>query len=82
MNNRQRQTLQAIFDEQANIRWSRIENLLNALGAEISEGSGSRVRVYLNQTRAVFHRPHPEPEAHRGMVRSVKKFLENAGVTL
>ena len=28
-----------------------------ALGAEISEGNGSRVRIALNGVRAVFHRP-------------------------
>ena len=44
----------------ANIEWSDIETLFRALGAKISEGNGSRVRVKLNGDRAVFHRPHPE----------------------
>ncbi len=63
-----------------NILWADIENLFVALGAEISEGAGSRVRVKLNDARAVFHRPHPEKVTDKGAVNSVKRFLDNAGV--
>ena len=66
----------------ANLKWSEIENLLEALGAELSEGSGSRVRVLLNGERAVFHRPHPDSNTDKGAVKSVRRFLENAGVRL
>jgi hypothetical protein len=83
MNRRHRQTLTQIYAEPvpADIRWSEIEALLHALGAEISEGAGSRIRVALKGVRAVFHRPHPDPSAKRGAVRSVRDFLEAAGVT-
>jgi len=79
---RYRKTLQAIFEkpERANIAWRDIEGLLAFLGAEISEGNGSRVRVALNGVRAVFHRPHPRKEANKGAVKSVRRFLETAGV--
>jgi hypothetical protein len=75
-------TLEAIFEDpvRANIAWQDIENLLTVLGAEISEGSGSRVRVILNDVRAIFHRPHPKPDANKGMVKSVRRFLQEAGV--
>jgi hypothetical protein len=77
-----RKTLEAIFEkpERANIAWRDVEALLIALGAEISEGSGSRVRVALNDVRAVFHRPHPRKETNKGAVKSVRRFLEAAGV--
>jgi hypothetical protein len=52
------------------------------LGAEISEGSGSRVRIKLNNVRAVFHRPHSQKETDKGSVTSMKRFLENAGVKI
>jgi len=65
---------------QANILWSDIEGLLVALGAELSEGSGSRVRVKLNGVRAVFHRPHPQKTTDKGAVNSLRRFLGNAGV--
>lgn len=66
-------TLHAIFANpiRANIRWSDVEAMLASLGAEISEGSGSRVRIALNGVRAVFHRPHPQKETDRGAIRSM-----------
>ena len=76
--------LKAIFASpiRSNIAWSDIESLLKHLGAEISEGSGSRVRIVLHGVRAVFHRPHPEKETDKGAVRSMRRFLINAGVKL
>lgn len=65
----------------ADIRWSDIENLFRALGAEVREGSGSRVRVSLNGVRTVFHRPHPRPETDKGAIVAVRKFLADAGVS-
>jgi hypothetical protein len=83
MNRRQRHTLDRVFAEptRADIRWGDIETLLRALGAEISEGAGSRIRVALGGARAVFHRPHPNPETKRGLVRAVRDFLIAAGVS-
>ena len=75
-------TLEKVFKVpiQSNVKWSDIEKLLAALGAEISEGNGSRVRIALNGVRAVFHRPHPQKEACKGTLISMRKFLTNAGV--
>lgn len=82
MNRRQRQLLARLFSESIppDLRWSEIERLLRALGAEIGQGSGSRVRVVLNGVRAVFHRPHPRPEMKRASVRAVRDFLSAAGI--
>lgn len=75
-------TLDAVFAEptRANIAWADIESLFRHLGADVSKGSGSRVRVALNGVRAVFHRPHPRREAHKPLVRSIRRFLESAGI--
>jgi hypothetical protein len=75
-------TMRAIFAEpmRASINWSDIESLLAHLGAEMSEGEGSRVRIALNGVRAVFHRPHPQKETDKGAVRSMRRFLTEAGV--
>jgi hypothetical protein len=83
MRKKHRRTLRAVFAEpvQANINWSDIEALLKASGAEISEGEGSRVRIALNGVRAVFHRPHPQKETDKGALRSMRRFLTEAGVT-
>jgi hypothetical protein len=75
-------TLEAVFSEpiRSNVNWSDIESLLEALGAELSEGVGSRVRVVLNGVRAVFHRPHPEKETDKGALKALRRFLIEAEV--
>jgi hypothetical protein len=79
---RHRKTYEAIFKDPvlSGILWSDIEGLLIALGAELSEGRGSRVRIVLRGVRAVFHRPHPAKETDRGAVKSMRRFLQEAGV--
>ena len=74
--------LEAIFATpvKSNIIWKDIESLLLALGAELTEGNGSRIRIALNDIRAVFHRPHPRKEADKGAIVSMKRFLNTAGV--
>lgn len=81
MNRKQRLTLEKVRErpERSDIPWKDIESMLTALGAEITEGRGSRVRVYLNGVRAVFHRPHPQKETDKGAVKSVRRFLEATG---
>ena len=82
MSKKHRRTLAAVFAEpvRANVNWSDIEALLEACGAEISEGEGSRVRIALNGVRAVFHRPHLQKETDKGALRSMRRFLTEAGV--
>jgi len=82
MNKKQRQTLQKVFEkpERADIYWNDIEGLFIALGAEVTEGKGSRVRVAFNDVRAVFHRPHPERLTNKESVKSVRRFLVELGV--
>jgi hypothetical protein len=82
MNSRQKKTRQAIFERptRADVRWTEIESLLRALGAEFTEGSGSRVGVALKGKRAVFHRPHHPPVAKKGLVEAVRGFLASVEV--
>lgn len=82
VNSRRQKTLQQIFVDPplASVPWADVEALFVALGAQVKEGSGSRVRVLLKGEVAVFHRPHPEKETDRGALLSVRKFLTKAGV--
>ncbi|RXK82720.1 type II toxin-antitoxin system HicA family toxin [Chlorobaculum sp. 24CR] len=82
MNNRHQKILDQIFQNpvRSDIEWADIERLLLALGAELTEGSGSRVRIVLNGVRAVFHRPHPRKETDKGALQSIRRFLQEAGV--
>ena len=81
LSSKHRRTLQAVFDTpvRSDVPWADIERLLTARGAEITEGKGSRVRVVLGDTRAVFHRPHPQRETDKGAIASVRRFLREAG---
>lgn len=81
MGAKHQKTLRRVFEkpERGDIAWKDVEALFRALGAELSEGCGSRVRVALNGVRAVFHRPHPRKEANKATVRSVRRFLSEAG---
>jgi len=75
-------TFDSIFESpvRSNVKWDDIENMLKALGAELTEGRGSRVRIYLNKVRAVFHRPHPQKETDKGALKSMRRYLKEAGV--
>ena len=74
-------TLNAIFHTPvlSNVKWSDIETLFISLGASVSEGRGSRVKILLHDRVSVFHRPHPQKETDKGALISVRRFLEEAG---
>lgn len=77
-------TLKNVFEDpiKSNVKWVDIENMSIALGAELSEGSGSRIRIYLNNIRAVFHRPPPRKETDKGALKSMRRFLKEAGAKI
>ena len=83
LSSKHRKTLLAIFDNpvRSDVEWEKIESLFSALGGDLSEGRGSRIRVVLNDVRAVFHRPHPQKETDKGALKSVRRFLKEAGIT-
>lgn len=83
MKSKHQKTLRLIFKRPVcgSIKWADIESLLEALGAEIEEREGSRIGVILFGEIRVFHRPHPSPDTDKGAVSSIRKWLEDNGVT-
>jgi len=83
VNSRHEKTLVEIFTKPVprSMELRRIEALFIALGAEVVEGNGSRVRFVLNGVIATFHRPHPAKEAKLYQVIDARLFLEQAGVS-
>lgn len=83
MHNKNRKTLEAIFTDpvRTGIKWTNVEALFVACGGVLEEARGSRVCVEINGVVAHFHRPHPQPDTDKGAVKSIRRFLENAGVT-
>jgi len=82
LNNKNRKTLKAIFEEpiRSNIRWNDIENLVKDLGGNIKQGRGSRVMFELNEKIGRFHQPHPQPEIKKYVVKDLRDFLKAAGI--
>lgn len=82
LSSKHQKTLQSIFENpiKSDVEWSKIESMLNALGVHMSEGRGSRIRLAFNGVRAVFHRPHPQKETDKGALKSMRRFLQEAGV--
>lgn len=82
MNKKQRKTLEMIFKDPvpSDIRWADIETLFKGFGGKIEEREGSRICVKLHDVKLVFHRPHPKRITDKGAVKSVRKFLKDAGI--
>lgn len=82
MNSSHQKTLATIFaiPVVSSLEWRKIEALFVALGAQVIEGGGSRVRFELKGVVASFHRPHPQKEAKPYQVKDAREFLSQAGV--
>lgn len=82
LSSKHQKTLKKVFEVPtlASIEWRSIESMLKAIGTHLTEGDGSRIHLLLNDEVATFHRPHPQKEADKGAVVSVRKFLINAGI--
>lgn len=82
MNSKHRKTLEVIFGKPtpSTLEWTRIEALLIAVGCEVIEGRGSRVRFVFGQHVGTFHRPHPAKEAKPYQVTDARDFLTLIGV--
>lgn len=46
-----------------------------ALGAQLTEGAGSRVKFALNGVDWIAHRPHPNKHALRYQLKELREFL-------
>lgn len=82
MRGKHRATLEAIFTDpvSGSIKWREVEALLIAGGAQMSEGSGSRIRFTIGDETLFLHRPHPSPDTKRWAIREIRQFLVNVGI--
>jgi hypothetical protein len=82
MNTKHRKTLAAIFTKPTpgGIVFADIESLVKALGGQVMEREGSRVKIVLNGQEWRCHRPHPGKEARKYQVEEARELLDRAGV--
>lgn len=81
MNTKHRKTLRAIFTKPTSpsIVFNDIEALLVALGGQVHEREGSRVKITIKGEQWRCHRPHPGKEAKRYQVEEIRELLERIG---
>ncbi|RJP24861.1 MAG: type II toxin-antitoxin system HicA family toxin [Candidatus Omnitrophota bacterium] len=75
-------TLKSIFAHPvpANISFADVASLLIALGADMQEREGSRVRFILQGRMFHTHKPHPKKEMGKMAIHDVREFLEGVGI--
>ena len=64
----------------ASLNFADIEKLLIALGAKMTEGSGSRVAFEIKTQKLFVHRPDPGKEARKYQIELFREFLISVGV--
>ena len=81
MNTKHRKTLRAVFTKPTSpsIVFSDIEALLVALGGQVHEREGSRVKISIKGEQWRCHRPHPGKEAKRYQIEEIRELLERIG---
>ena len=82
MQKRHQKTLQALFRQppSGTVAFADIEALILALGGEVLEREGSRVKITLKGEQWRCHRPHPGKEAKKYQVEEARELLERVGV--
>lgn len=82
MNSKQKNTLSSLFTNpvKKTIKWPDVEKLLTALGGEVRQGDGSRVRIILGDGSLNIHSPHPNNELKPYQVRAIRILLDNEGI--
>jgi hypothetical protein len=81
VNTKHRKTLRAVFTKPTSpsIVFNDIEALLVALGGQLNEREGSRVKITIKGEQWRCHRPHPGKEAKRYQVEEIRELLDRIG---
>lgn len=82
MKSRCKKVLQAIFRKPTagSVAFADIEALILALGGEVHEREGSRVKIVLRGEFWRCHRPHPGKEAKKYQVEEARELLQRVGI--
>lgn len=65
----------------ADLKWSELKSVLEALGYKMLNNSGSRRKFFHpgKQALIICHRPHPSPNVDKGCVVDVVEHLRTYG---
>lgn len=64
------------------MKWQDIQALLLALGAVKREGKGSSLKFIIEGRPIIFHKPHPDNELKRYVIRQIRDYLIKHSIKL
>lgn len=83
MNNKHKKTLEKLLTKPvlSNIKFNDVDKLLISLDLERIEASGSRITYKFDDDNFItLHKPHPNNEIKRYVIKKLQIFLSNIGV--
>ena len=82
MKAKHQKTLTTLFQKPTlgGIVFADIEALVEAMGGQVVEREGSRVKIMLRGEQWRCHRPHPGKEARKYQVEEARALLERTGI--
>ncbi len=84
LNRKKTKLVESVFavPTRANIKFADVEKLLISIGATKVDGRGSRVGfVMTNGLKWEAHRPHPQKEAKKYQIESLRDFLSKLEIS-
>ncbi|MBE8190395.1 MAG: type II toxin-antitoxin system HicA family toxin [Candidatus Thioglobus sp.] len=61
----------------ASIEFDEVARCLQAMGYEFQQREGSRVAFIIKNEELPLHKPHPQKELKKYVVRNLQKFITN-----
>jgi hypothetical protein len=83
MSRRHANLIRSIFHDppSGNVHWRDVEALLKHVGASLEPLSGARIRVKIDRTEGVLHRPHHSNVLDSSGLLHLRELLARCGVT-
>lgn len=84
MNNKHRKTFKRLMTKPilANIRFDDVDKLLIKMGYERLEREGSRVAYGIGDDEIVIHKPHPNNEIKKYVIKKLQDFIKTTETRL
>ena len=82
LNNKQKKTLEKLQTKPVlnNIKFNEVDKLLIALNCKRAESKGSAIIFSLDGKHLSIHKPHPNNEILKYVVKNIQGFLKETGV--
>ncbi len=84
MNSKQQKTFESLLVNpvKKNIKWTDVAKLIIAVGGEVKQGDGSRIRIVFDDYSLNIHSPHPQKELEPYQIRAIRTLFVEQGIEL